>query len=167
MREGVHSGSLWAVARTPLFCSHFHKAWRGVWRSYIGVADRAGEGVPSGCPCRGPAATGSIAWKTGCRGLLSSSSGCRRGSTIHLSSCCEAERHGSGDPTPCGGYPGPGCSASFYHLPNVYWSSINLRFSLIDHVDIIRIQICLLLLNHALVYMKYNEGIRGYDVSSH
>ena len=93
MREGVHSGSLWAVARTPLFCSHFHKAWRGGWRSYIGVADRAGEGVPSGFPYRGKKF--SIAWKTGCRRLLSSSSGRRRGSTIHLSSCCEAERHAS------------------------------------------------------------------------
>ncbi len=114
MREGAHSGSLWAVASTPLFCSHFHKAWRGGWRSYIGVADRAGGGLSVCFPYRGPAAAGSIAWKTGCRGSLSSSSGRRRGSTIHLSSCCEAERQGSGDPTLCGGYPGPPCSRRFH-----------------------------------------------------
>ena len=107
MREGVHSGSLWAVASTPLFCSHFHKAWRGVWRSYIGVAYRSDGGLSVCFPYRGKMF--SIAWKTGCRGSLSSSSGRRRGSTIHLSSCCEAERHGSADPTPCGGYAGPDC----------------------------------------------------------
>jgi len=53
VREGVHSGSLWAVASTPLFCSHFHKVWCGVWRSYIGVADRAGGGLSEYFPYRG------------------------------------------------------------------------------------------------------------------
>ena len=121
MREGVHSGNLWAVARTPLFCSHFHKACRGFHAHKSGWGSARAEACPyvfhtveKSFPYRGKLAKYfSIAWKTGCRGSISSYSGRRRCSAIHFSSCCEAERQRSGDATPCGGYPATPCSALF------------------------------------------------------
>ena len=42
-----------------------------------------------------------------------------------VSSIFRVQRQGSGDPTPCGGYPGPPCSGSFFFIQKV-----NLLFPL-------------------------------------
>ena len=38
---------------------------------------------------------------------------------IHFYRISEFERHGSGDPTPCGGYPGPACWGSSFLMRNL------------------------------------------------